>query len=92
MDTPLKKSSYIGLLCLSLTFGFPLAGKEVPNSSTAEWKTLKSSLFGSKEVITSNNVIGIEAPFRADDAAVVPISIKSKIVQSPKRFVKASFP
>ena len=88
MDTSLKKSSYIGLLCLFLTFGFPLAGKEVPDSSTAEWKTLKSSLFGNREVITSNNVIGIEAPFRAEDAAVVPISIKSKIAQSPKRFVK----
>ena len=48
------------------TFGFPLAGKEVPDSSTAEWKTLKSSLFGDKKVVTSNNIIGIEAPFRAE--------------------------
>ena len=88
MNTSLKKLSNFVFLYLFLTCGFPLAGKEVPDSSTAEWKTLKSSLFGNKEVIISNNVIGIEAPFRAEDAAVVPISITSKIPQGPKRFIK----
>ena len=68
----LKKISNLAFLCLFFTFGFPLAGKEVPDSSTAEWKNLKSSLFGKKEVISSNNIIGIEAPFRAEDAAVFP--------------------
>ena len=66
----------------------PIGWERGPDSSTAEWKTLKSSLFGNKEVIISNNVIGIEAPFRAEDAAVVPISITSKIPQGPKRFIK----
>ena len=84
----LKKISNLAFLCLFFTFGFPLAGKEVPDSSTAEWKNLKSSLFGNKEVISSNNIIGIEAPFRAEDAAVVPISITSKIAQNPNRFIK----
>ena len=84
----LKKISNLALLCLFLTSGFPLAGKEVPDSSTAEWANLKFSLFGDEEVITSNDVIGIEAPFRAEDAAVVPISIISKITQSPKKFIK----
>ena len=84
----LKKISNLALLCLFLTIGFPLTGKEVPDSSTAEWENLKFSLFGNKEVITSNDVIGIEAPFRAEDAAVVPISIISKITQSPKKFIK----
>ena len=65
-----------------------MAGKEVPDSSTAEWKNLKSSLFGNKKVVISNNIIGIEAPFRAEDAAVVPISIKSKISQESKKVYK----
>ena len=75
-------------LCLFLGFSFQLAGKEVPNSSTAEWKNLKSTLFGDKKVVGSNNIIEIEAPFRAEDAAVVPISIRSKISQSPRKYIK----
>ena len=84
MNTSLKRISKVLFALFIFGFSFQLAGKEVPDSSTAEWKNLKSSLFGKKEVTSSNNIIGIEAPFRAEDAAVVPISIKSKIPQSPK--------
>ena len=88
MNMSLKRISKVLLLCLFLGFSFQLAGKEVLDSSTAEWKNLKSSLFGDKKVLASNNIIAIEAPFRAEDAAVVPISIKSKIPQSPKKYIK----
>ena len=88
MNISLQRISKVLSLCLLLGFSFQLAGKEVPNSFTAEWKNLKLSLFGDKKVVASNNIIEIEAPFRAEDAAVVPISIKSKISQSPKKYIK----
>ncbi len=88
MNISLQRLCRVLSLCLLLGFSFQLVGKEVPNSFTAEWKNLKSSLFGDKKVVASNNIIEIEAPFRAEDAAVVPISIKSKISQSPKKYIK----
>ena len=88
MNMSLQRISKVLSLCLFLGFSFQLAGKELPNPHTAEWKNLKSSLFGDKKVVSSNNIIEIEAPFRAEDAAVVPISIKSKISQSPKKYIK----
>ena len=88
MNKPLARIFKILSLCLFLGFSFQLAGKEAPNSSTVEWKNLKSVLFGDKKVFASNSVIGIEAPFRAEDAAVVPISITSKISQSPEKYIK----
>ena len=88
MNMSLQRISKVLSLCLFLGFSFQLAGKELPNPHTAEWKNLKSSLFGDKKVVSSNNIIEIEAPFRAEDAAVVPISIKSKIPQSPKKYIK----
>jgi sulfur-oxidizing protein SoxY len=88
MSISLQRISKVLSLCLLLGFSFQLAGKEVPNSFTDEWKNLKFSLFGDKKVVASNSIIEIEAPFRAEDAAVVPISIKSKISQSPKKYIK----
>ncbi len=88
MNMSLQRISKLLWLCLFLGFSFQLVGKEVPNSATVEWKNLKSVLFGDKKVFASTSVIGIEAPFRAEDAAVVPISITSKISQSPKKYIK----
>ena len=88
MNMSLQRISKVLSLCLFLGFSLQLAGKELPNPSTAEWKNLKSSLFGDKKVVGSNKIIEIEAPFRAEDAAVVPISIKSQISQSPKKYIK----
>ena len=88
MNISLQRISKVLSLCILLSFSFQLAGKEVPDSFTAEWKNLKLSLFGDKKVVSSNIIIDIEAPFRAEDAAVVPISIKSKISQSPKKYIK----
>ena len=88
MNISLQRISKVLSLCILLSFSFQLAGKEVPDSFTAEWKNLKLSLFGDKKVVGSNTIIDIEAPFRAEDAAVVPISIKSKISQSPKKYIK----
>ena len=88
MNISLQRISKVLSLCLLLGFSFQLAGKEVPNSFTAEWKNLKLSLFGDKKVVGSDSVIDIEAPFRAEDAAVVPISIKSKISQNWKKYIK----
>tara|TARA_X000000950_G_scaffold181908_1_gene220525 strand:+ start:514 stop:1332 length:819 start_codon:yes stop_codon:yes gene_type:complete len=88
MNISLQRISKVLSLCLLLGFSLQLAGKEVSNSLTAEWKNLKLSLFGDKKVVASKNIIDIEAPFRAEDAAVVPISIKSRISQSPKKYIK----
>ena len=84
----LKRISKVLSICLFLGFSFQLAGKDVPSSHTAEWMNLKLTLFGDKKVVSSNNIIEMEAPFRAEDAAVVPISIISKISQSPKKYIK----
>ena len=88
MNISLQRISKVLSLCILLSFSFQLAGKEVPDSFTAEWKNLKLSLFGDTKAVSSNIIIDIEAPFRADDAAVVPISIRSKISQSPKKYIK----
>jgi sulfur-oxidizing protein SoxY len=79
------------LLCFCF-FGvkFSTAGEITnPSANTARWMELKELLFQQKKINEdANNILSISAPFRAEDAAVVPISITSKIEQTSNRFIK----
>lgn len=49
---------------------------------------LKPEYFAQKTVDESDNVIGLEAPVRAEDPALVPIHVISKTKQSQQRYIK----
>lgn len=54
-----------------------------------EWNTvLKDQYFAGKPITESNDVIELDAPYRAEDPALVPIKISSKIGQSQGRYIK----
>ncbi|MEZ5594429.1 MAG: quinoprotein dehydrogenase-associated SoxYZ-like carrier [Gammaproteobacteria bacterium] len=49
---------------------------------------LRQSYFGEREVKLDDSVISLEAPKRADNAAIVPIRIRARFAQSPERYIK----
>lgn len=55
------------------------------------WHEIKTSLFGDRAIQNGEDVIGLETPYRALDAAVVPISIESKIAQSQDNYIKSLY-
>lgn len=63
---------------------FALAADEEKN-----WQTvLKNQYFADKTLIETSEIIALEAPYRAEDPALVPISISTKLVQTPERYIK----
>lgn len=69
------------LLCL------PLIVSAAKDESV--WKNqLKSQFFAGKSITESDDIIEIDAPYRAEDPALVPLKIVSKIPQTKKRFIK----
>lgn len=55
----------------------------------AEWTNkLKNQYFAGKSVEESNDIIEIEAPYRAEDPALVPIRIVSKVPQAKDSYIK----
>lgn len=53
------------------------------------WNTsLKNQFFNGKTIEESDAVIELEAPYRAEDPAIVPIKVSSKFAQSPARYIK----
>jgi sulfur-oxidizing protein SoxY len=49
---------------------------------------LRAAYFGERPIVQSDDVIELETPERAENAAVVPIRIKAKIPQTDERFIK----
>ena len=52
------------------------------------WSDLKVDLFGDRPINEADEWLALEAPYRAHDAAMVPIDIVALQPQSPERFIR----
>ncbi|MGR8929667.1 MAG: quinoprotein dehydrogenase-associated SoxYZ-like carrier [Gammaproteobacteria bacterium] len=50
--------------------------------------SLKPEFFAGKTIEESDAVISLEAPYRAEDPAIVPVKVSSKIPQTQARYIK----
>lgn len=72
------------LACLAAS---PLqAADEDPDN--AVWRSVRQALFGERPVEEAGDMLQLEAPARAEDAAVVPIAIRTRLPQSADRYVR----
>jgi sulfur-oxidizing protein SoxY len=66
-------------LCL-LVLGFVLPGPARAESTeeqrTARWADLRHAIFGNRPVEDAGDLVAIDAPARAEDAAIVPVAIR----------------
>lgn len=54
-----------------------------------EWsQVLKGQYFGARPIIESNEVIELDVPNRAEDPALVPLKITSKVGQTKENYIK----
>jgi sulfur-oxidizing protein SoxY len=52
------------------------------------WELVRSSLFGDRPIGDNDGtVLVLEAPERAEDAAIVPLSIKTRMTQTAERYI-----
>ena len=62
---------------------------DVPDSETAIWQKLKRSLFENRPVASdARGIVELVTPIRAEDAAVVPVAIRTRLTQRPERYVR----
>lgn len=54
-----------------------------------EWNTvIRNQYFGQQKIVESDQVIELAAPYRAEDPAMVPIKVTSKIPQDSDRYIE----
>ncbi len=79
----------IGLAALLLGFNVMAAGEQSPAST---WETLlKDRYFKGKNLQEGETVVELVTPYRAEDAAIVPITVKSKVSDDKGVFVKTIY-
>jgi sulfur-oxidizing protein SoxY len=62
---------------------------EVTLGETAMWNKLRSGVFDNRPIeMNAEAVLTLEAPARAEDAATVPMAIRTKFDQTPSRYVE----
>ena len=67
----------------------PTPAREPPDPETAIWAKLKRSLFENRPVSSgAPGIVELIAPSRADDGAVVPIAIRTRLAQTPGRYIR----
>jgi sulfur-oxidizing protein SoxY len=75
----------IGLLGVVLGAGVaPLAAAE----SRDPWPGLVQDIFNNRPMSDGSDIIGIEMPYRAEDAAIVPVTLRSKLAPDDDRRVR----
>lgn len=84
---------------LSAVTGFVAAGSALADESTAQkgtpngyedvWPDLKTDVFEDRKILDGTDVIELKTPYRAHDAAIVPVTISALKPQSDKDFIKA---
>jgi sulfur-oxidizing protein SoxY len=53
-----------------------ICGSHANAQSPDAWSTLRPEIFGTRDIVDGSHVLSLEAPVRAEDAALVPITIR----------------
>ena len=79
-------------LCLLTLCGITLVMRASPLPAAEPndpWPGLVQDIFNNRAMSDGSDVIAIEMPYRADDAAIVPVTLRSKLAPDDNRHLKA---
>ncbi len=72
-----------GTILVGLGTNFAASAEDDP------WPDLKQALFDDRRIQAGEGVIRLEAPYRAHDAAIVPITLAAEMPQTPTRYIRS---
>jgi len=78
------KFALVPMIALSAALA-PLVAQATDEST---WQDIKAALFADRVILDGSEVLALDAPYRAHDAAVVPIGVQSLIPQDGDVWIK----
>jgi len=83
-------AAFAGVLaCAALLPLTAQAAADEPSADTEQWAGIRQYLFADRPIADNlGDVVELDAPFRAEDAAVVPIGLKARSDQSASRYIR----
>lgn len=77
----------MGILGLLSAISLACPAPAVSTEAYAPWPGLVQDVFNNRPMNDGSNVISIEMPYRAEDAAIVPVTLKSRLAPTDERRV-----
>src|SRR5262245_64426147 len=89
----MKTTFHCWVLVVLLGLVAPLAARAAdgpPDPAAVDvWLKMRTMLFGDRPItLDRGEVVTLRAPARAQDAAIVPVSISTRLAQTPERYVR----
>ena len=82
--TPVRRFTVAAAFALAIFAAPALAAGD----EDEPWPDLRETLFGERPIAEGAGVVSLEAPYRAYDAAIVPVTIAAEISQTDARYIK----
>jgi sulfur-oxidizing protein SoxY len=83
--------SRLGLFCIAALMSVTIDARLAPVASAEAydpWPGLVQDIFNNRAMNDGSDVIAIEMPYRAEDAAIVPVTLRTKLSPGDTRRVK----
>lgn len=82
------RSACVAAIALLVSFVAAAGAPRADQADEAQWAELKEMVFGDRRILDGDGIIALEAPDRAYDAAIVPVTIRALIPQAEDRHVR----
>ena len=84
-----RPAAWLAALAVALLLPGLAGAADEPSAETEQWAGVRQFLFADRPIADGRgDVVELDAPFRAEDAAVVPIGLKAKADQTPGRYIR----
>jgi sulfur-oxidizing protein SoxY len=78
-----------GRLLLTLVATAAMAFSSLPARADDPWPDIKRDVFDNRDIAEEDGTISLDAPYRAEDAAVVPVTVRATLPPGDTRAVTA---
>jgi sulfur-oxidizing protein SoxY len=81
------RGRYLSLL-LGLAISATAFAQDTDPEASTVWRKVRADLFSGSPIAAANDVLILETPKRAEDAAVVPVAVRAQFPQSETRYIE----
>jgi sulfur-oxidizing protein SoxY len=85
-DSMISRTLLVGVLAAALGCGAP--GPAVAAEPADPWPELARDIFSGRQIADGADLIAIDMPYRAEDAAIVPVTLRATLPPGDTRTVK----
>ena len=82
------RSLLLVMVVAALAAAGAVRGQDIDPANSVVWKKVHASVFGNAPLEAADNVVTFDTPKRAEDAAIVPVAIRSRFPQTRERFIE----